>query len=154
MPDRSESESLAPDQIHESSRSGDDDLSGALQSGHLAVDRVAAGEHLDEDFFGELGIMEEMFADLFGEFAGGGDDEGLNLLGCRIDFGQQGEAERSGFAGSCLGLCDEVAAIFHQEGDGSFLDLGWLDDPELMDGLDQGGWDSKFFESFRHGGGE
>ena len=70
----------------------------------------------------------------------------MDLLGLRVDLGQQRQAEGRGLAGAGLGLGDQVAAVFHEERDGLLLDFGRRNDAEFFQPLNQVGGDSEFLK--------
>lgn len=124
-------------------------MGGAAKFFDLAGEIVTTAEDFDKNLFGTLGETEELFADLFGEFACGSDDDALDLRRFGVHLHQQGQAESGGFPGAGLGLCDEVAAILDEEGDGLELDGGGVFDAKFFDALDQVFWDAEFGKSFQ-----
>lgn len=143
-----ERERLALHQIHQATRGGDNDVSGAVERGNLFVDVLTAAEAFRENLVGVLREAEQLLGDLLGEFAGGRDDEALDLVHLRVHFCEQRQAKCSGFAGSGLSLGDEIAAVFQEEWDRLFLDGGGRVDAELFKALDEVWGDAQVFESF------
>ena len=76
----------------------------------------------------QLGAGPEVadgFVDLFGQFAGGGDDQGARPVARTVQqFVQNGQDERGGLAGAGLGGADQVVPG-QGSGDGGDLDGGW-----------------------------
>lgn len=112
-------------------------MGGSLEGGNLTVDGVASADHFGEDLGGVFGKAKELFADLFGEFTGGSEDEALDALLGGVDFGEERESEGCGLSCSSLSLGDEVSAILLQAWDGVVLDLGGLADAEFFETFDK-----------------
>ena len=147
-------ESFAFEKVEETAGGGDDDLSGALEGRDLAVHGIAAGEDFGVDLGGVFGEAEELFADLLGELAGGGEDEALDVLLGGVDFGEKRESEGGGLSGSGLGLGDEVAAILLQAGNGVVLNLGGLANAEFFETFDKVFRDAESKKGIGHNEGE
>ena len=130
-------ESLAFEEVKETSRSGDYDLGGSSEGGNLAVNRVTASEDFGKDLGRVFRETKELFADLFGELAGGGEDQTLDASLSGIDFGEKGESEGGGLSRAGLGLGNEVTAILLQAGNGVVLNLGGLVNAEFFETFDK-----------------
>lgn len=116
--DMIEGDRLAFEKVVKSSGGCHEDVGGALEAGDLNIDLIPAGCDFEEDpLVGILGEFEEGFMDLFGEFAGGSENEALNLLLPGIDLAEQGEAKSGGLPGAGLGLRHEVMPALEKVGD-------------------------------------
>ena len=86
----------------------------------------------------KIGQPCELLGDLLGQLPGGGQDNGLRGLVCRVDMLRHRDAEGAGLAGAGGGLGDDVTPGQH-DGDGLFLHLGHFRKAHplhgLMDGL-------------------
>lgn len=105
--DAAEVDGLGGDEFEEASGGGDED-EYALECDHLGVDGDAAEDCEGLDGVGEgLGECLEDFSDLDGEFAGGDEDEDLDVAVFEEAGGapgaEDGQDEAGGLAGACLG---------------------------------------------------
>lgn len=107
----------------------------ALQCCNLSVDIVAAGQHFDKNFRTVFGVAEQLFANLFGEFARGSNDQSLDLGATGVDFCQHGQTKCRRFSGACLRLGDEIGILGEQKRNGLFLDRSGSDNPQFGEAL-------------------
>jgi len=124
--------------VEDPARRSDNDLGAAFQRPELPFDWLAAVDREDADPIVAGCQPGELFCDLDGEFAGGGEDQNLGLPAPGVDALDRGDAKRRCLAGACLGLAGDVAA-FEQCRDGADLDGGRLFKPHLFDGA-EGFW--------------
>lgn len=147
MLDRVDGNCFAFDEIKQATRGGDEDVRGALKPGDLKIDLFSTGDDFHEDFgVGVFRKFKEGLANLFGEFARGGEDDGLDDFFRRVDFGEEREAEGGRFSRAGLGLAHEIEPALHEVGDGLGLDRRGVMDTQFVEAFDQVVGDSKGFE--------
>jgi len=130
--------------VEDTAGGADGDDGAALDLLDVVLDAGAADEGLAELVVGLGEVVADAGEDLVGldgEFAGGGEDEGLERLLAEVEAGEETNGEGSGLACSGLSLSDDVALV--DEGDdGALLDSrGFLEairvdsaKEELMEG--------------------
>src|SRR5688500_218622 len=97
-------------------------MSRAIQYLTLQLAFVPACRDFDEDLrFGKLAVSKQMLPNLFGEFPGRREDQGLDRRVSWVDLRQQRQPERCGFAGAGLRLGHEVTAVADEKGNRAFL---------------------------------
>ena len=122
-------------EIHQAAGSGDEDIDAARELADLRSD-VDAAEDGEVGELQVLAVVGEALADLGGEFAGGGEDQGAGALGhgrrrMRGEALQDGEREGGGLASAGLGDADEITALkeerdrFGLDGRGDGVVLGF-----------------------------
>ena len=84
--DGDQGESLAVEKVHQPAGGGDDDVGWPLEGSDLAINVFTAADSFSEDFIGMLGEAEQLFGNLLGQLAGGGEDQRLDLVDGGIDF--------------------------------------------------------------------
>ena len=109
--------------VHQAAGGGDYDLAARFQLALLLVQPGAAVYADDLDVRQELRQVLQVLGDLLGQLAGGAQDDSLGLQAGGVHLGQDGDAERHGFAGAGGGLGNHIVAVQHQR-DGLLLDLG------------------------------
>ncbi len=130
--DAVEVEGAAAHVVHDAAGRADDDVDALAQGAELALDRLAAVDGHDA---GRLVLAHLIggLGDLDGQFARGGEDEGLGLTGLGLQTLDDRQGVGGGLAGAGLGLADDVGAA-QQQRDGLLLDGGRLLEAELLDG--------------------
>ena len=118
--------------IDDAAGGADDDLRSAFEVGEVVGEATAA--HEDGGFeAGGAGEEVEHGADLLGELAGWGEDDGLAFAEAGIADLHGRQAEGDGLTSAGLGLTDDIAAV-EQQRDGLLLDWGRLLELERGEG--------------------
>lgn len=132
----------ALEQVDEAAGSGDD-YRGTLDMLDLPGVGAASinGGGADAQSFAEA---EDLIADLGGQLPGGDDHQGFDAA-IATELLKHGKSEGGGFAGTGMGLCDEVAPL-QDQGDRLFLYRAGFAESRLFDGLGQLGFEVEVFE--------
>ena len=124
----------------------DDDLGAGAKARCLLGDRLAAEDGDDLDVH-VLGVGAKRLRDLDAELAGRREDDGLELLGLRVQVLKQRQSERRRLARSGLRLADYVVPV-EELGNRLLLDRRGLIETQLVNcRLDLLG-ESEFLETF------
>ena len=131
-------------QVHHAARGADHDRRASLQRVDLLLVRLTA--HDGDGLVGcVLGQIHQFVNDLDGQFTRRRQHQCAGPL-VRVDHLQKGQAEGGGFAGSGLGLAENILPGEHL-GDQSGLDVGWVFEPGILDALADGLGKAKLMES-------
>ena len=115
-----------------------DNVSRTFQSMDLQINFVAATGDFDKDLLlAKLGILEEMLADLFGEFPRRREDEALQRRIGGIDLREQRQPERRRLAGPGLRLGNKVPTILDKKGNCAGLNGCRIGDTQRVETTNQ-----------------
>ena len=131
-------EGTAGDEVGDTAGGTDGDDDAGLDLADVILDTGTADEGVAEEV--ALGEVVAKGGDdvegLGGELAGGGEDEGLEVLVAEVEAAEETDGEGAGLTGTRLGLGDDVAAL-DERGDGALLNGGGLLETVRVDTTEQ-----------------
>ena len=133
--DGGEIERAAPDVVEHAAGSADHHVGPLGQAPQLFADRGAAVDGRYGEFLFVV-VGDQLLGDLQGQFARGHQHDGLYAACAARELLQNRQSVGGRFAGSGLGLGDDVMVACEQERDGELLDGGGALEPLGFDGCE------------------
>ena len=123
--------------VHQPPGGGHHNLGLALELGELLLNGLAAVQAHRPHALPEGAQIPQLVPDLYGQLPGGGQDQSLDIAGCRVNMLHHRNAEGEGLAGAGGGLGHHVLPV-HKVGDGPALNGSGLGEALFVQGFHSG----------------